>query len=116
MGITVSIRGQFLIRGSGPALGKVGVSGAAPSVLVELVKLGSPNVVLASNDGWGTSPDLAAIKAAGTAVGAFAWEDNSRDSALLVWLDPGVYTAAVRPSGDLPPNSGVALVESYLMP
>ena len=35
---------------------------------------------------------------------------------LLVWLDPGVYTAAVRPTGDLAGNSGVALVESYLMP
>lgn len=116
MGIVVNVRGQFLIRGSGPALAGFGVGGAAAAVSVELVKLGSPNVTLATNDGWGANANVAAVQAAGAAVGAFAWADGSRDSALLVWLDPGVYTAAVRPSGDSAANAGVALVESYLVP
>jgi len=43
-------------------------------------------------------------------VGAFAWTSGSADSAILVNLSPGAYTAQVSgASGD----TGVALVEVY---
>jgi hypothetical protein len=81
-----------LIRASGPAIA------AAPF-----------NVpVIATNSGWGGSSD---VSEAASSVGAFAWGDpSSHDSALLITLPPGNYTAeASGASGD----SGVAIVEVY---
>jgi hypothetical protein len=46
-------------------------------------------------------------------VGAFGWDSGSADSALLVTLPPGNYTAGVEgTSGD----GGLALVEIYEVP
>ena len=63
-----------------------------------------------SNTGWGTAPNAAEISAAASAVGAFALPDGSADSALLVTLAPGVYTAQVSGSGG---GTGIGLVEVY---
>jgi hypothetical protein len=68
---------------------------------------------LASNNDWGNATGAAEITAAATAVGAFSFANNSRDSALIMTLDPGVYTAQV--SG-VSPATGVALVEVYTLP
>jgi hypothetical protein len=94
-----------LIRASGPALTPFGVAGVLPDPQLQL---NSSNGVIASNAGWGGSAQIAAASAA---VGAFSWGISSTpDSAILITLPPGAYTAEV--SG-VTGDSGVALVEVY---
>ena len=100
-----------LIRASGPALAGLGVAGALSDPQVKLYNAASAGMVLASNSGWMGDP---MISAAAATVGAFAWQNPaSRDSALLLTLAPGSYTAEVQgQSGD----TGIALVEIYEVP
>ena len=100
-----------LIRASGPALAQFSVSGTLPDPLLQLYATASPNLVLASNTGWGGSPG---ITTAATSVGAFSWGTAATaDSAILITLPPGAYTANVSgASGD----TGVALIEVYALP
>jgi hypothetical protein len=95
----------LLIRGSGPALVPFGVADALPDPQIQLF---SGSDVLAANDGWGGSDQIANIAAS---VGAFAWNNpSSRDSAILDSLTPGPYTVQLAgQSGD----TGVALAEVY---
>ena len=62
---------------------------------------------LQQNNDWGGTPGL---KAAFAAAGAFSLPDVSKDAALVVTLEPGVYTAQVSGADGTP---GVALVEIY---
>jgi sugar lactone lactonase YvrE len=97
-----------LIRASGPALGPLGVTGFLPDPLLELH--GSSGT-LATNIGWGGDSQVAQVAAS---VGAFSWGSSSTaDSALLVTLPPGAYTAEI--SG-LAGDTGIALVEIYEVP
>ena len=97
-----------LIRGSGPALIPLGIPGTLPDPRVTLF---SGNTAIASNTGWGGNAQVASAAAA---TGAFAWSNPaSADSALLITLAPGAYTAQVAgASGD----TGVALIEVYQLP
>jgi plastocyanin len=96
-----------LIRASGPALSPFGVAGALPDPQIQIFSGASPSPI-ASNSGWNGNP---AIAAAAASVGAFPWQDpSSHDSAVLVTLPPGAYTAQVQGQGA---DSGVALVEVY---
>jgi hypothetical protein len=98
-----------LVRASGPGLVPFGVSGVLQQPKLQLYD--STDTLLASNAGWGGEAQIAS--AAG-AVGAFPWVDpDGRDSALLMTLPPGEYTAHV--SGD-DGGTGVALVEVYEVP
>jgi hypothetical protein len=101
-----------LIRASGPALA------AAPFNL--LGTLSDPELtlrdqitgdVLGQNISWDGDPVIASTAAS---VGAFAWSvPSSHDSALVVTLPPGNYSAtASGTSGD----GGVAIVEVYEVP
>jgi hypothetical protein len=98
-----------LIRASGPALGAYGVSGFLADPDLQVFD-GNGNLVT-SNEGWGGG---AATTAVAASVGAFAWSSpTSADSAVLVTLPPGRYTAEVSgASGD----TGVSLVEVYAVP
>jgi sugar lactone lactonase YvrE len=102
-----------LIRASGPALVPLGVTGTLADPQLQLYRSNSDgsSTLLYSNSGWAGN---AQIVSAATSVGAFAWESpTSADSALLVTLPPGAYTAQVSGvSGD----TGVALVEIYEVP
>ena len=94
-----------LIRASGPALIPFGVAGTLPDPTLQLV---SGSTLLASNSAWGGDPQ---ISAAAASVGAFAWNfGQSNDSAILMTLPPGPYTAEVSGSSG---DTGVALVEVY---
>ncbi len=99
---------SILIRASGPALAPFGVSGTLPDPTLKLFD--SSGSALTQNTGWGSSANAPAIQAAAARVGAFPWAGGSGDSAILVTLPPGAYTAQVSgASGD----TGVALVEVY---
>ena len=97
-----------LVRASGPALVPFGVGGTLPDPQLELY---SGTTLLASNAGWG---GIAEITSTASSVGAFAWANaTSNDSAILVTLPPGAYTAQVSGASN---DTGVALVELYEVP
>ncbi len=104
-----------LIRASGPALAAApfNVPGTLPDpeLQLNLSNANGTSTLLASNAVWGGAPDIASAAAS---VGAFTWTNpSSSDSAILVTLPPGAYTAQVSgASGD----TGVALVEVYEVP
>ncbi|MFY9925477.1 MAG: hypothetical protein WAK51_13435 [Opitutaceae bacterium] len=97
-----------LVRASGPALVPFGVAGTLPDPELQLF---SGSTLLASNNGWGGTAE---VSSTASSVGAFGWSSpTSNDSALLLTLPPGAYTAQVSgASGD----TGVALVEIYEVP
>jgi len=97
-----------LIRASGPALAAFGVPGTLPDPKLALY---SGSTLLDSNFGWGGDSSISNTAAS---VGAFGWSSStSNDSAILVTLPPGPYTAQIAgASGD----TGVALIEVYEVP
>jgi hypothetical protein len=102
---------RLLIRGVGPGLVQLGVPGALAQTQLQVFS--STNTVVAQNTGWGTSADASAIAAAATSVGAFPLVAGSGDSALIISLAPGNYTAQINPVGSA---GGVAILEVYELP
>ncbi len=96
-----------LVRAIGPTLASFGVQGALAAATLEVFR--GETAVAAAGD-WGAGGQAAAIAAAAVRVGAFALPASSRDSAALLTLAPGAYTAVVRPADG---SSGVGLVEVY---
>jgi hypothetical protein len=97
-----------LIRAVGPTLTSFGVAGAMATPEVTVYNSGGASV--ASNDGWGGT---AALQAAFAVTYAFALPANSADSALIVSLPPGPYTAQVTGANG---STGIALLEVYEVP
>lgn len=103
---------RVIVRGVGPGLtGQV--SGYLADPVVQLHRLHSASgqwQLVAENDNWDGSASLAAaFKAAG--MGALT--AGSKDAAMIVDLEPGIYTAQVSGAGA---TEGVALVEIYEAP
>jgi DNA-binding beta-propeller fold protein YncE len=106
--ISGSTSQTILIRASGPALASFGVSNVLPQP--QLTLYNSSQTAIASNVGWQGNAEIAQVA---SSVGAFAWKDpTSADSALLVTLPPGSYTAQVA----IGSVAGTALVEVYAVP
>ncbi len=76
-----------LITGVGPRLADLGVGGTLTDPVLDLYAAGT--TLLATNDEWGSAPNAAEIAASGMAP-FYAVE-----SALLVTLSPGGYTAVL---------------------
>ncbi|MBE2212256.1 MAG: hypothetical protein IAE82_00175, partial [Opitutaceae bacterium] len=100
----------FLIRAVGPTLGgpRFNVPGTVADPVLSLYDRNQ--VQLFSNDNWGESANVDAIRAAAARLYAFRLDDGSRDAALLVTLQPGLYTAKAAGAAD---TTGIALVEVY---
>jgi hypothetical protein len=95
----------ILIRASGPALTQFGLSGVLPDPLLQL---NDGTGIIAANNGWGADAQIASVSAS---QGAFPWgAAPTADSALLVTLPPGAYTALVSGANG---DTGIALVEIY---
>jgi len=103
-----SVPKTVLIRAIGPTLERFGVAGYIPEPSLTLFSGPSP---IASNTRWGTAANADAIEAAATTVSAFSLDRTSADSALLVTLAPGSYTAHIRATGTT--AGGVSLFEVY---
>ncbi|MDB6092492.1 MAG: type sorting protein [Verrucomicrobia bacterium] len=101
---------KVLIRGVGPALAGFGVSGALQKPQLNIYSNG---VLIGSNQGWGTASDPAALAAAAVSIGAFPFQAGSDDSAIILTLAPGTYSALVNGAGN---TSGITLVEVYQLP
>ena len=92
-----------LLRALGPTLGQFGVPGSLQDPMLELHD--SVGALIDSNDNW-KDTQQAAIAATNLAP------PNYNESAILISLAPGNYTAIVRGKNN---STGVALVESYDM-
>jgi hypothetical protein len=104
---------SMLIRAAGPALGGFGVGDTLANPLLRIFAHG---VVVAENDDWmqpigaGNPAVAAEIASAASRVSAFAFPPGSADSAVLVTLPAGAYTAVVEGVGG---TTGHGLVEAY---
>jgi hypothetical protein len=108
---------QVLVRGVGPGLAAFGIS--SPLSTPSLTLFDGNSNPIAQNQQWETPLNIgagqnqagaASISAAAAQVGAFALASGSADTALLITLAPGNYTAEVSGSNG---DSGVALLEVY---
>ena len=97
-----------LVRADGPALNAFSVPDALPDPVLTVYD--SKGNVIASNSGWTTNSSPTVISAAAQNSGAFALPNGSADSALLLTLQPGAYTAQVTSAKG---NSGIVLFEAY---
>ncbi len=100
-----------LIRAVGPTLSQFSLTGVLAQPTLSIAD--SSGNTIATNTGWSTNANAAAIASETTAVGAFALPQGSADCALLLTLPPGTYTAIVSGVGG---TSGIALVEAYQAP
>ena len=108
--ITGSTSRTVLVRAVGPGLAPFGVAGVLADPALTVFRGGTQ---LAANDNWQTQPNPQEVSTAAVTTGAFALAAGSKDSALVLTLEPGAYTFAVAGVGG---TTGVALVEVYLLP
>jgi hypothetical protein len=125
--INISTRGQvltgndvmiggFVIQGSGPqqvavvvtgpSLAAFGIANPLANPTLTLVRSSDQSVV-ATNDDWQSAANAAQLQATGFAP------SNPLESAILVTLNPGAYTAIVSGSGG---GTGVGVVAVYSVP
>lgn len=92
----------LILRALGPSLRNFGVSDAMADPEIQLVN--GSGATVATNDDWQQNPFATNISNAGFAPG------SPSESAILVRLNPGSYTAIVRGA---PHDTGVGLVEVF---
>ena len=92
---------RIVVRALGPSLAGSGVAGVLSDPTL-LVNAGSTGLV--TNDNWRTDANAAQISLLGLAP------SSDLESAVILNLEPGNYTAVVRGAGNA---TGVALVEVY---
>jgi hypothetical protein len=114
----------LLLRARGPSLADFGVAGVLPDPILQLY---SGQTAIARNDDWQTVDPLCSVGASPCSTtnqiqsigldpchayqsGGAAPTGCSRESAMLVTLDPGPYTMIVSGSGG---SAGIALLELF---
>lgn len=95
---------NFLFRALGPELHAFGVSGELSDPVLTLYD--ANGVLLRSNNDWRAASNRVQIQATGLAP------TDIRESAILLTLVPGSYTAIVRGANG---TTGVALAEVYML-
>ena len=100
----------FLIRGVGPTLANYGVTGALADPIINVTNAAGQTI--ATNDNWSvqTGTPAGSLSDIAARVGAFALPAGSKDSALLLTLDPGSYTVSLSAVGG---GTGIGLIEVY---
>ena len=99
---------RVLVRGIGPGLAAFGLTGTLAQPTLTLLR-GSTTV--ATNTNWNSSADSTTIRDTSAQVGAFPLVNN--DSAMVITLTPGNYTAQVTGAAGA---TGIALIEVYELP
>ena len=102
--IVVTSPVRVIVRAIGPSLTAMGVPGALADPTLEIR---SGNTLVAANDNWRDAPNVAEIQASTVAP------TNDLESAILMTLQPGAYTAQLRGTNG---TTGVALVELFALP
>jgi hypothetical protein len=93
---------KVIVRGIGPSLVSYGITDPLENPTLELHD--SSSAIIASNDNWMSAPNVQEIIDSGLAPG------NNLESAILMNLDPGAYTAIVR---GVNAGTGIGLAEVY---
>ena len=93
-----------VVRARGPSLAQFGVPGVLANPVLQLY---SGQTVIATNDNWQQAANAAAITASGQAP------TDINESAILMTLNPGPYTAIVSGAGG---GTGIAIVEVFTVP
>jgi hypothetical protein len=103
---------RVVVRGVGPGLGEaVGAPLADPALQVwKLNRATGEWVVVGENDDWDSAPATADLF---ESLGMGALVAGSKDAAVVLTLEPGIYTAQVR---GVEGATGVGLVELYEAP
>lgn len=104
---------RVLLRNVGPTLATLGVTGALADPQLTLKRYDQATaayVDVATNDNWGSTTPLLTLTSTTAALGAFALATGSADSALLLDLPPGQYSAS---AGGANNGTGIALLELY---
>jgi alpha-tubulin suppressor-like RCC1 family protein/sugar lactone lactonase YvrE len=101
---------RVLIRAAGPGLAALGVANTLSRPMLTLY---SGSTQIGQNLGWSNGSNAANLEQTMTQAGAFSFALGSGDSAMVVNLAPGAYTAQVTGVGD---TSGVVLLEIYEVP
>jgi hypothetical protein len=96
---------RVVIRGIGPSLTAFGVQGALGDPTLELH--GGNGALILANDNWKEAANMTDIQATGLAP------TNDAESAILMTLQPGNYTAQIRGKGD---TTGIGVVELFALP
>ena len=102
---------RLLIRGAGPALNNFGITSTVGDPY--LTVFDSSGDTLITDAGWNYGAQGTQIAQLTAADGAFALSDPSADSAAIVLVTPGQYTASVQ---SISSTLGIALVEVYDAP
>jgi hypothetical protein len=105
--ITGATAQKVAIVATGPSLTAFGITGALDDPALTLVR-SSDQTVIASNDNWQTDANATQLQAAGFAP------TNALESALLVTLPPGAYTAILAGAGGV--STGVGIIAVYAVP
>jgi hypothetical protein len=92
----------IVVRGLGPSLGEAGITNPLPNP--SLTIFNSSGLAIASNDDWQDDPNSSSVQAIGLGP------TNTLESAILLSLSPGNYTAIL---SDTTGTTGVGLVEVY---
>lgn len=96
---------RVLVRAIGPSLS--GVQGVLNDPQLEIYR---GNVLVARNDNWGGVSSLSSLF---KLVGASSLSNKSKDSALDVTLDPGIYSAVITGVNG---KTGLARIEFFVVP
>jgi hypothetical protein len=103
-----TIERTVLIRGIGPGLASFGVSTPLARPRLTVFR-GAASFETAAE--LGTDPRGTELRATSSQVGAFAMSDG--DSALLLQLAPGTWTATLTAADG---GAGAGLIEAYVLP
>lgn len=102
---------SMLIRGTGPALVAYGLTGALADPTLAVYDVAGRSIY--TNDNWSEGGGRRGDSTAANRSGAFALIEGSKDAAVVVSLDPGVYSIQVSSVGA---GTGISLIEVYELP
>lgn len=111
--VTGSSPKRVLIRAVGPSLSRQGLAAGEllRDPIVRVHDARNNNKVIAENDNWGEHASAGEIAETAARLGAQPLaSDDLTSSAMLLTLDPGVYTFVVSGAGS---TSGIVLLEVY---
>jgi|GEM_PF-833207 len=103
---------RVLVRAVGPDLAALGVPDvlADPEITLFRVAWDGSSEVVMNNDDWGGSEIISEVS---QQVGAFPLQSDSKSAAIVIWLEPGVYSAH---ASSVDGESGTAIMEVYDAP
>ena len=93
-----------VVRARGPSLAQLGLTGTLANPMLRLY---TGSTLIETNDNWVDAANAAQVQSSGFAPA------NSQESAILITLNPGAYTAIMSGVGN---TTGIGLVEVFAVP